>query len=204
MEGAFALSGNGGATGRIPHSTIVEAASLVNNTPIWYLPDHPNDPLPLSPAVLLTLRDYTNPAPPEVYGEKDALNYASKRYHGHTISQNSSGEAGERNTYWPSLDARNGRSKRDASRSVTLFFYETADCKEIIGQWVELFRSRSEVTIWCSLSNSRRPLVVPDHSGHTSLNLCCSYLTKIITVSITLQVIQKPGVLVPSEYGSNI
>ena len=81
MEGAFALSGKGGVSRDEFRTILAEAASIVNNTPLGYIPDHPDDPVPLSPAVLLTLRDCPNPAPPELYGGEDALHYASKRYH---------------------------------------------------------------------------------------------------------------------------
>ena len=59
---------------------MAEAAAIVNNTPLWSNPNHPNDPVPLSPAMLLTLRDFPNPAPRESFSEKDLASYGERRY----------------------------------------------------------------------------------------------------------------------------
>ena len=59
---------------------LAEAAAIVNNTPLWSNPNHPDDPVPLSPAMLLTLRDNPNPAPRETFSEKDLASYGERRY----------------------------------------------------------------------------------------------------------------------------
>ena len=59
---------------------LAEASQIVNNSPLWSVPSSPNDPMPLSPAMLLTLHDEPNPAPCESYSDKDILAYGPRRY----------------------------------------------------------------------------------------------------------------------------
>ena len=58
-----------------------ECASIINNTPLWEVSTHPDDPSPLSPANLLTLRDSPNPAPLESFTESDLNSYGKNRWH---------------------------------------------------------------------------------------------------------------------------
>ena len=62
------------------HTFLVEATSVVNNTPLYGVSTNPNDASPISPASLLTLRDDPNPAPPENFGSVDALSYGANRW----------------------------------------------------------------------------------------------------------------------------
>ena len=59
---------------------LAEASSIVNNTPLWAIPANPNEPLPISPAMLLTLK--TKPTPPNIndFTEDDILAYGKQRY----------------------------------------------------------------------------------------------------------------------------
>ena len=57
-----------------------EASSVVNNTPLWALSDNPNDPVPLSPSMLMTLKEVPNPPSIEIFTEKDILAYGPRRY----------------------------------------------------------------------------------------------------------------------------
>jgi hypothetical protein len=57
-----------------------EAAAVVNNTPLWEVSHHPEDPAPLTPAMLMTLRDHPNPPPPESFSREDLLRYGSSRW----------------------------------------------------------------------------------------------------------------------------
>ena len=50
---------------------LAEASQIVNNSPLWSVPSSPNDPMPLSPAMLLTLHNEPNPASRESYSNKD-------------------------------------------------------------------------------------------------------------------------------------
>lgn len=59
---------------------LAEASSIVNNTPLWTVPNHPDDPSPLTPAMLLTLRTDPNPALMDNYSEEDLLAYGKRRY----------------------------------------------------------------------------------------------------------------------------
>ena len=52
-----------------------EAASILNNTPLCPISSEPNDPFPITPAMLLTLKDDPNPAPPEAFSVDDRLAY---------------------------------------------------------------------------------------------------------------------------------
>ena len=56
-----------------------ECACILNNTPLWEYSSDPNDPRPLTPAMLLTLRSDA-PSSDNVYTERDLLAYGSKRW----------------------------------------------------------------------------------------------------------------------------
>lgn len=53
------------------HTMFQEAASIINNTPLWEVSWDPNEPFPLTPAMLLSLKDNPNPAPLETFNQKD-------------------------------------------------------------------------------------------------------------------------------------
>ena len=57
-----------------------EAAAVLNNTPLCPISSQPEDPFPITPAMLLTLKDSPNPAPPEAYTETDRLAYGPRRW----------------------------------------------------------------------------------------------------------------------------
>ena len=57
-----------------------ESASIVNGTPLWEVSDDPNDPCPLSPKMLLTLREKPETPPLELFEEKDLISYGKLRW----------------------------------------------------------------------------------------------------------------------------
>jgi len=57
-----------------------ESAAIVNNTPLWEVSDHPDDPAPLSPASLLTLRESHVPMHDESFSEADLIAYGKRRW----------------------------------------------------------------------------------------------------------------------------
>ena len=57
-----------------------EAAAIVNNTPLYQVSYHPDEPLPITPAHLLTLKDAPNPPPIEYFTEKDVDCYGMNRW----------------------------------------------------------------------------------------------------------------------------
>ena len=57
-----------------------EASSIINNTPLTNLQSNPNEPFPITPALLLTQKVISNPPPLETYSEKDILAYGKRRY----------------------------------------------------------------------------------------------------------------------------
>ncbi|KAA0189324.1 hypothetical protein HAZT_HAZT008843 [Hyalella azteca] len=59
---------------------LAEATSVVNNTPLSFISEDQYDPVPLSPAMLLTLKSCPNPAPLEDYTERDILAYGKGRW----------------------------------------------------------------------------------------------------------------------------
>ena len=59
---------------------LLEATCIVNNTPLWNVSSDPDDPSPLSPASLLTLKDDPNPPPPESFSSLDLLEYGKRRW----------------------------------------------------------------------------------------------------------------------------
>ena len=61
------------------HTLLQEAGSIVNNTPFAEISCDPTEPLPVSPANLLTHREGT-PANEESYSPEDLLHYGKKRW----------------------------------------------------------------------------------------------------------------------------
>ena len=59
---------------------LAEAASIVNNTPLWTPSNDPNDPSPLTPQMLLTLRRADEFHTLDDYTPEDILSYGPKRY----------------------------------------------------------------------------------------------------------------------------
>lgn len=59
---------------------LAEAASTINNTPMYEVSGDPNEPMPLTPANLLTFKDNPNPPPLENFDAKDLLAYGSRRW----------------------------------------------------------------------------------------------------------------------------
>ena len=61
------------------HTLILEAASIVNNTPMQEVSDDPNDPLPITPGALLTLRE-NEPVQLGSFNERDLMSYGQRRW----------------------------------------------------------------------------------------------------------------------------
>ena len=59
---------------------LAEAASIVNKTPLWTVPNSPDDPTPISPHMLLTLRPPGDAELEMNITEDDALAYGPRRY----------------------------------------------------------------------------------------------------------------------------
>ena len=59
---------------------LAEATSIVNNTPMWSVSSEPDDPCPISPANLITLKDVPNPPLLESFSEADLLQQGKKRW----------------------------------------------------------------------------------------------------------------------------
>ena len=57
-----------------------EVAAVLNNTPLCPISFQPEDPFPITPAMLLTLKDSPNHAPPEAYTETDRFAYGPRRW----------------------------------------------------------------------------------------------------------------------------
>ena len=57
-----------------------EAASVVNHTPMCEVSSDPRDPMPITPAALLSFNDVCDGIPLENFDEKDILSYGAKRY----------------------------------------------------------------------------------------------------------------------------
>ena len=57
-----------------------EAASVVNNTPLWVVSNNAEDPAPLSPSNLLTLKDNPNPPSLDTFTEADIYQYGKRRW----------------------------------------------------------------------------------------------------------------------------
>ena len=61
------------------YTFLQECANILNHTPLWEHSSDPNDPLPLTPAMLLTLRD-SIPLSNDSFTERDLLSYGKKRW----------------------------------------------------------------------------------------------------------------------------
>ena len=59
---------------------LTEAASIVNNTPLWAVPTNPNDLMPLTPNMLLTLRERAVHVPLAEFSQADLDSYGQRRY----------------------------------------------------------------------------------------------------------------------------
>ena len=79
MEGALLQVGQRGISLDEFSTIVAEAAAVVNQTPLWAVSDHPDDPAPLTPAMLLTLRQ-DNDVVHEEFTEKDLLRYGKLRH----------------------------------------------------------------------------------------------------------------------------
>lgn len=60
------------------YTFLQESASILNNSPLWEISADPNDPLPLSPAMLLNMRG--NKVADADLAQSDLLAYGSKRW----------------------------------------------------------------------------------------------------------------------------
>ena len=61
-------------------TVLAEASAIVNNTPLWTNPNHPDDPTPLTPAMILTMREVPNPQRKESFTEHDLNVFGPARY----------------------------------------------------------------------------------------------------------------------------
>ena len=55
------------------HTLFLEACRIVNSTPLYEASADPNEPYPVSPSHLLTLKDMANPPPPEKFSKEELL-----------------------------------------------------------------------------------------------------------------------------------
>ena len=62
------------------HTFLLEASAIINNTPLCEISADPNEPLPISPAMLLTLHDNPNPAPLQSFSSDDINAYGIRRW----------------------------------------------------------------------------------------------------------------------------
>ena len=62
------------------HTFLQEAASIINNTPMYSISNDPNDQFPLTPAQLLTMKDHPSPPSLEQFTDHDLLAYGPRRW----------------------------------------------------------------------------------------------------------------------------
>ena len=74
------LLGNRAITRDEMHTLFCEAASIINNTPLYSTPPNPNEPMAISPASLLTLKDTPQPPPLTSFSESDLNSYGLQRW----------------------------------------------------------------------------------------------------------------------------
>ena len=61
-------------------TVLAEAANIVNNTPLWAVSANPDDPTPITPNMLITLRAPGVPAPLDRFSEEDLMAYGQRRF----------------------------------------------------------------------------------------------------------------------------
>ena len=80
LEGSLAQF-RGRTLSRDELSTLLqEAAAIVNSTPLWEISADPQDPFPVSPTMLLTLKDSDSPPPAGDWSPEDVSSYGAKRW----------------------------------------------------------------------------------------------------------------------------
>jgi len=80
LDASYALLGTRSISREELYTLFQEAASIVNSTPLYAVSCDPNDPLPLSPNMLLTLKDSSDYHVPGEYSNSDLLRYGSSRW----------------------------------------------------------------------------------------------------------------------------
>ena len=83
IEASYALTGNRLLTRDEFITLLAEASNIVNNTPLWPISSSPNDPSPLTPMMILTLRTAERqwtPTLQEDFSERDLLAYGQRRF----------------------------------------------------------------------------------------------------------------------------
>ena len=80
MAASLLLMGNRAVTRDEMHTLLTEAASIINNTPLYKSRSSPDEPLAITPAHLLTLKDEPNPAPLANFSKEDLDSYGQQRW----------------------------------------------------------------------------------------------------------------------------
>jgi len=80
LEASFALTSNRSLSRDEFCTFLAESSSIINHTPMWSTSSNPNDPNPLTPSMLLTLREASSDNTRDEYAEADLLAYGSRRY----------------------------------------------------------------------------------------------------------------------------
>jgi len=80
MDGSMSQLG-GRTLSRDEFATLLyEAMAIVNNTPMWEISSSPQDPIPISPAMILTGKGDPHPSTFESHTEKDLSNCSARRW----------------------------------------------------------------------------------------------------------------------------
>ena len=80
MEKTLFLAGPRGLTRDEFTTLLCEASAIVNQTPLSSISGHPDDPLPLTPQMLITLKEKDISKDPGLYTKDDLLHYGKSRW----------------------------------------------------------------------------------------------------------------------------
>ena len=80
MNATLLLNGNRAISRDEIDTFFKEAMAIVNNTPLHHLHYHSDEPMPLTAANLMTLKDSPNPPPIETFTEADLNAYGKMRW----------------------------------------------------------------------------------------------------------------------------
>ena len=80
MSASLTMLGKRAITRDELHTLFCEASSIINNTPLYASSPKPDEPLAITPANLLTLKDNPNPPPLPSFNQQDLDSYAIQRW----------------------------------------------------------------------------------------------------------------------------
>ena len=80
LDAVILVNGNRAISRDEMDTLFKEACAIVNNTPMYQSSHHPDEPLPITAASLMTMKDTPNPPPLDIFTEADLNAYGKLRW----------------------------------------------------------------------------------------------------------------------------